>query len=91
MNRLEEAEKEAARASRKAKERSLRKYLEPYYQWDRCPHIARLRAEKKQISEQHAKHQRALINKYILEDSIADLSVRELRRGDVLDFQQPAC
>ncbi len=87
LKRMEEVKKEAARAAREAKATGLRKYLEPYYCWDRCPHIARLRAEKKQISEQHARHQRSLIEKYILQDPIADLSVQELRRGDILDFR----
>ena len=86
--RIEEEKKEAARTAIAAAAISLRDYIEPFYLWDRCPHIARLIAEKKQISKRHAINQRILIDKFILKDSIADKNLHELRRGDVLDFRQ---
>jgi len=67
---------------------ALKDYLQPFYKWDECPHVERLRSEKHPISQQHVKHQWALIDKYILTDPIADRNVHELRRGDILDFRQ---
>lgn len=66
----------------------LAKFLEPYYGWETCPHVARLRAEKKQVGEQHVRHQRALLDKYVLTDAIAHENVHELRRHHILDFRQ---
>jgi hypothetical protein len=59
---------------------SLRQYLEPFYKWDSCPHVARLRSEKHPIGKEHAKHCRSLIDRYILEDPIAEIQVRGIRR-----------
>lgn len=67
---------------------SLGEYLQPFFVWERCPHVARLRGEGKRISKQHAKHQRSLIDRYILTDPLADKPVKAIRRGDVLDFRQ---
>ena len=47
----------------------LAKFLEPYYNWETCPHVTRLRAEKKQVGEQHVNHQRALLDKYVLTET----------------------
>ncbi len=88
LERIEEAKKEATRAAVAAAAISLRDYIEPFYHWDKCPHIARLLAEKKQISKRHTINQRILIDKFILKDPIADKNLHELRRGDVLDFRQ---
>lgn len=86
--RLEEAKVEAARKKKVHRAVILRDYLEPFYRWESCPHVARLRAEKHPIGREHAKHCRSLIDRYILTDPIAELKVEEFRRGDVLDFRQ---
>ncbi len=88
LERIEEAKTAAARSAALAGSPTLRDYLKPFYRWESCPHIARLLAEKKQISRQHADHQRTLIDKYILTDPIADMRIRELRRGHILDFRR---
>ncbi len=44
--------------------------------------------EKKQVGEQHVRHQRALLDRYILRDVIAHEKVHELRRHYILDFRQ---
>lgn len=67
---------------------TLRDYLEPFFVWESCPHVARLRGEGKRISRQHAKHQRSVLERYILTDALADKAVKQIRRGDVLDFRQ---
>ncbi len=85
---LEEQKQEAARQKQIPQAVILRDYLEPFYVWDRCPHIARLRAEKHPIGREHAKRQRALIETYILTDRLADRNLRDLSRGDILDFRQ---
>ena len=66
----------------------LREYLARFFVWETCPHIARLRGEGKRISRQHAKHQRSLLDRYVLTDPLADRPVKAIRRGDVLDFRQ---
>ncbi|MBA7642981.1 Tyrosine recombinase XerC [subsurface metagenome] len=65
----------------------LRDFIEPYFQWDLCPRIAERRADGKRINRQHAKHQRAFIENYILTDSIADIKVKKITRGDIKDFK----
>jgi len=86
LEQLAVRKEEAARKAKAAAAVPLRAFLEPFYT-EACPHVARLRAEKKQIGVQHVLHQRALLDRYILRDSIADKSLAELRRGDILDFR----
>lgn len=71
----------------KLKNITLREYIEPFYDWDRCPHVRRLREEKKSITEYHAKNERARIDNHILTDPIADSIFGEIRRSDILDFR----
>ncbi len=87
LEQVEKAKAEAARRIRAAASVPLRAYLESFYHWGSCPHVARLLAEKKQISPQHVKNQRVLIDKYLLKDPIADLPIQDLRRGDIVDFR----
>ena len=85
---LERLEEEKHHKEEEAKTIILRDYLDPFYIEDRCPHVARLRAEKHPISSHHIKLQRTNITKYIFEDEIADRNLRELRRADIIDFRQ---
>ena len=85
---LERLEEEKRHKEEEAKTIILRDYLDPFYIEDRCPHVARLRAEKHPISIHHIKLQRTNITKYIFEDEIADRNLRELRRADIIDFRQ---
>lgn len=71
----------------KLKNITLREYIEPFYDWDRCPHVRRLREENKSITEYHAKNERARITNHILPDPIADMVFTEIRRSDILDFR----
>jgi len=87
LDQIEKAKQEVARRARAAAAVPLRAYLEPFYRWGSCPHVARLLAEKKQISPQHARNQRALIDRYIFKDPIADIAIQDLRRGDIVDFR----
>ncbi len=69
------------------KGKRLRDFIEPYFVWDRCPRIAERIADGKRISKEHAKHQRAVIENYILTDQIADINMHKLTRGNVKDFK----
>jgi integrase len=88
MEQVQKAQQAAAERARRGEAIPLREYLQPFYKWDTCPHIARLLAEKKRCSRQHAQHRRGLLDNYVLKDSIADLAVQDLRRGHILDFRQ---
>lgn len=66
---------------------TLREYLKPFYT-DACPHARRLQTEGKSIGKHHLKAMRSLVRRLILTDSIADLRMADLRRGDVLNFRE---
>jgi hypothetical protein len=65
---------------------TFHKYAEPFFNWDRCPHIRRLREEGKSITQRHAKIQRQRLQKHILSDPFADKRLSEITRADVLDL-----
>ena len=67
---------------------TLGEYLRPYFVWDKCPHVRRLRTEGKSISPSYAKDQRRRIEMYILGDPICDIPIGHLKRADILDFRE---
>ena len=67
---------------------TLGEYLEPYFVWDKCPHVRRLRTEGKSISQQYAHAQRRRIEMYLLGDPICDIPIGDLKRADVLDYRE---
>ena len=79
---------EAEVLSRTAQPVTLGDYLAPFFVWDECPHIRRLRTEGKSISPRYAKDQRRRIENYILGDPVCDIPVGDLRRADILDFRE---
>ena len=66
---------------------TLGEYIEPFFDWDRCPHIRRLLDERKNITKRHAYNQRRWLEKYILTDQLAQKSITEIRRADIIDFR----
>ena len=64
---------------------SFRRYAEPFFIWERCPHIRRSREEGKSITKRHAKIQRQRLHKHILNDPFADKRLSEITRADILD------
>ena len=66
---------------------TLAEYAEPFYIWNRCPHIARISAENKSMGRDHAAHCRTLIDKYILPSSVAGKKIAEILPGDIIDFR----
>jgi integrase len=81
---LEELKKDTPESS----ELTLKEYAEPFFVWDKCPRCTRLYGEGKQIGKDHAKHQRSLLKRFILQDPISEKQIGEIRRADVLDFRK---
>jgi integrase len=66
----------------------LREYIEPFFDWDRCPHGTRLREEGKSFSERYAENQRRRKERYICDDEIVDLKMRDIKRSHILAFRR---
>jgi hypothetical protein len=69
-----------------AKHQSFLQYSAPFFLWDRCPHIRRLREEGKSFTRRHAKIQRQRLEKHILSDPFVHKRLSEITRADVLDL-----
>ncbi len=69
-------------------EMTLREYIEPFFLWDRCPHVTRLREEGKAISEGYVTKQRRRMETYLFNDEIVGLKIGSIRRSDILDFRR---
>jgi integrase len=67
---------------------ALREYIEPFFRWDRCPHITRLREEGKSISEGYAHKQRRRMETYVYGDEIVGLKIGSIKRSHILDFRR---
>jgi len=67
---------------------TLGEYIKPYFKWDECPHVRRLRTEGKSISPRYAKDQRRRLEMYLLDDPICDIPIGDLRRADILDYRE---
>ncbi len=79
---------EALIKRKETSELAFRDYAEPFFLWDRCPHILRLRSENKSITRRTANNQRIWLNKYILKDPIADKLIADIIRADLIDLRQ---
>jgi len=66
---------------------SFRRYAEPFFVWDHCPHIRRLREEGKSITRRHAKIQRIRLEKHILPDPFSSKQLSKITRADVLELR----
>ena len=67
---------------------TLLEYIEPFFIWDLCPHVTRLREEGKSISESYVHKQRRRMETYVRSDTIMDLMMGSIRRSDILDFRR---
>ena len=67
---------------------NLLEYLQPFFLWNHCPHVTRLREEGKAISEGYVKKQRRRMETYLCSDTIVDLKIGSIRRADILDFRR---
>jgi integrase len=77
----------SSEGNRNQRHLSFRQYAEPFFDWDRCPHIRRLREEGKSITHRNVKIQRQRLQKHILSDSFANKRLSEITRADVLDLR----
>lgn len=71
---------------------TLSQYAADFFLWDagkppRCPWCIMKLTEGKQIGPEHAARQRRLLDRFILTDPIADLPLRMIRKGHVMDFR----
>jgi integrase len=66
---------------------SFRRYAEPFFLWDRCPHIRRLQEEGKSFTRRHAKIQRQRLENHVLSDPFAAKRLSEITRADVLELR----
>jgi integrase len=66
---------------------SFRLYAEPFFVWDRCPHIRRLEEEGKGITRRHAKIQRIRPEKHVLPDPFSSKQLSKITRADVLELR----
>lgn len=75
----------------------LRTFLDPYYNMNRCPHIARVISDRGRYNPETAKGQRSRIRRLVLEHWIADREVptkgtrptpNQLTPGDIEDWKR---
>lgn len=62
---------------------TFREYSEPFFYWDRCPHVRRLRHEDKQIGETHVRKSRRWLERVFEDEEFADLRLAKVRSVDV--------
>jgi integrase len=66
---------------------SLKSYAAPYFLRETCPRTQHLVGEGKSIGDRHLREQRALLDRHILKDALADKPLAEITRGDILEFR----
>ena len=66
---------------------TFRRYAEPFFVWNSCPHIRRLREEGKSITRRHAKIQRQRLKKHVLSDPFAGKRLSAITRANVLELR----
>jgi hypothetical protein len=66
---------------------SFRRYAEPFFVWDRCLHVRRLREEGKSITRRHAKIQRIRLEKHVLPDPFSSKQLSKITGADVLELR----
>ncbi len=67
---------------------TFRRYAEPFFIWDSCPHVRRLASEGRSVTRYHVKNMRSVLEHHVLTDPIAKLRITEMKRADILDFRE---
>lgn len=67
---------------------TLRKYADPFFVWDRCPHVRRLFDEGKSITRYHTKDMRRILENHLFDDPIAKKRITVIKRADILDYRE---
>lgn len=84
---LEFIQEQLAKAKLASAGITLKQYAEPFFGRESCPRVQHLEGEGKRIGTRHLREQRIVLDKYVLEDPLADMLLRDIRRGDLLDFR----
>lgn len=66
---------------------TFREYSDKYFLWDECPHTQRLLAERRTIGKRHVDQMRSSLTRYVWNDPISSMMLRDLTRGAVIDFR----
>ena len=66
---------------------SFRQYAAPFFIWERCPHIRRLREEGKSITPRHAKIQRQRLKKHSFKNPFARNRLSGITLANRLDLR----
>lgn len=69
-------------------ELTFRQYSEPFFIWGSCPRVKRRQNEGKSIGRTHVEKSRSWLERYVLNDSFADMKLSEIRRGDILELRE---
>jgi len=68
--------------------RTFKEYANDFFLPEKCPHIRRLKEEKKSIGQRYIKEQRKKLEKYIFIDTVfSNKKMQDITRGDILDFR----
>ena len=66
----------------------FRRYAEPCFLWEQCPHVRRLPSEGKNATRYHVKNMRSVLERHVLTDRIAKTRISEIKRVNILDFRE---
>jgi hypothetical protein len=67
---------------------TLRKYVEPFFVWETCPHVKRLVAEGKSITRYHVRDMRSIMENHLLTDPVVNVRLSALKRSHILDYRE---
>jgi len=65
----------------------LKGYAAPFFIRETCPRVRHLVGEGKTIGDRHLREQRALLDRHVLKDPLAEKGFSEITRGDILEFR----
>ena len=66
---------------------TFREYADSFFIYDKCPHVARLKAEGKSIGEGYCKKERRALEKYVFPKKVATNPMADITRGNILDLR----
>ncbi len=67
--------------------KTFKQYAAPFFLWDKCPHIRRVREEKGHYTERHARVQRGRLVNHVLSDPFARKRLSAIKRADLFDLR----
>jgi len=88
MRRAGELREQYRQSVRAERDPTLGDIVEPYYDYNRCPHIQRLLTDGRSFSWRWAAWQRQRVDDYILADPIARIRYADLTPGDLEEWKR---